>query len=125
MRCILTVSLLLFVTFACLGDCVELLFFSLNRSYIARNICEKKDEPGNSCQGCCLLRKQLEQEDRKEQSPPPRTQREIDDFQPVPATFPMIIRAPLSGGMMFSSLTFLIAPPPGKNIDHPPEVSYL
>ena len=64
-RLILTISLLLSLTLACLSDCVVVLSFSLNRSYIAQNLCEKKDVPGNTCQGCCLLRKELQNEDRK------------------------------------------------------------
>jgi hypothetical protein len=124
-RLILTISILLCLTLACLGDCVVVLSFSLNRSYIATNLCEKKDVPGNTCQGCCLLRKELQNEDRKEQSPPARNLKEFDDFQPVPAKPQTAIRTPRTGQLFFASLRFTIPLPPGRDIDHPPEISSL
>lgn len=33
--------------------------FSIHRDYIAEALCIKRDEPENSCQGCCQLKKQL------------------------------------------------------------------
>ena len=124
-RLILTLPLLLSVTLACLSDCVVVIGFSLNRSYIATNLCEKKDVPGNTCRGCCLLRKALQNEDRKAQSPPVRNLREFDDFQPVPANSPTTIRSPRTGKLSFASFSFSIPFPPGRDIDHPPEISSL
>ncbi|HTP13427.1 MAG TPA: hypothetical protein VMM37_07340 [Bacteroidota bacterium] len=124
-RLIFTLATLLSVAIACLSDCIVLVSFSLNRSYIARNLCEKKDEPGNTCQGCCLLRKELQNEDRKEQSPPARSLKEFDDFQPVPATPPVVMCTPWTGEVFFASLGFAIPLPLGKDIDHPPENSFL
>jgi hypothetical protein len=124
-RLILTIPILLSLTLACLGDCLVVLSFSLNRSYIATTLCEKKDIPGNTCQGCCLLRKQLQNEDRKEQSPPARNLKEIDDFQPVPANPPATVRTPRTGSVLFTSLRFAIPLSPGRDIDHPPKISSL
>jgi hypothetical protein len=124
-RLILTIPILLSLTLACLGDCLVVLSFSLNQSYIARNLCEKKDLPGNTCQGCCLLRKQLQNEDRKEQSPPARNLKEIGDFQPVPANSPTLIHTPRTGNVFFTSLRLTIPFPAGRDIDHPPEISSL
>lgn len=124
-RLILTISLLLSLTLACLSDCVVVLSFSLNRSYIAQNLCEKKDVPGNTCQGCCLLRKELQNEDRKEQSPPARILKEFDDFQPVPAKPPTVIHTPRTGNVFFTSFKLTIPVPPVSDIDHPPEISSL
>jgi hypothetical protein len=124
-RLILAIATLLSVALACLGDCVVVLSFSLNRSYIAQNLCEKKDVPGNTCQGCCLLRKELQNEDRKEQSPPARNLKEFDDFQPVPAKPPTVIHTPRTGQLLFASLSFSIPFPPVSDIDHPPEISSL
>lgn len=42
--------------------------FGLNRDYIAKNLCEKKDEADNCCKGSCHLKKQLDKEDKKEES---------------------------------------------------------
>jgi hypothetical protein len=125
LKIVLAITILLSVTLACLGDCVVVLSFSLNRSYIAQTLCEKKDVPGNTCQGCCLLRKELQNEDRKEQSPPARNLKEFDDFQPVPTNPPTAVRTPRTGQVFFSSLRFTIPLPPGRDIDHPPEPSSL
>jgi hypothetical protein len=124
-RLILGILTLLSVTLACLSDCIVLLSFSLNRTYIANNLCEKKDLPGNTCQGRCLLCKVLQNEDRKEQSPPARNLKEFDDFQPVPVNAPTAIRIPRTGQLFFASLSFSIPFPPGRDIDHPPEISFL
>jgi hypothetical protein len=43
--------------------------FTLNRKEIAKTLCVKKDEPKNCCQGSCHLKKQLQAEEKKEQSP--------------------------------------------------------
>ncbi|HUI63542.1 MAG TPA: hypothetical protein VL126_01780 [Bacteroidota bacterium] len=72
-----------------------------------------------------MLRKQMEKEDRKEESPPARSLKEFDDFQPVPANPPVIIRAPQTGEAVFASLSIIIPLPSAKDIDHPPEVSFL
>ena len=125
MRLIFAILTLLSVTLACLSDCIVLFSFSLNRSYIANNLCEKKDVPGNTCQGCCLLRKELQNEDRKEQSPPARNLKEFDDFQPVPLNAPTTIHIPRTGQLFSASLSFLIPFPPGRDIDHPPEILFL
>ena len=124
-RLILTFPLLICVTLACLSDCVVVIGFYVNRSYIATNLCEKKDVPGNTCRGCCLLRKELQNEDRKAQSPPARNLKEFGDFQPVPVHPPIVYCPPRSGQLLFASLSSPVSFPPGRDIDHPPEVSSL
>ncbi|MBL7921191.1 MAG: hypothetical protein JNJ40_12810 [Bacteroidia bacterium] len=42
-----------------------LINFQLNREYIAKNLCVKKNEVNNCCKGKCHLQKQLENEDKK------------------------------------------------------------
>jgi len=44
--------------------------FEANREYIAKNLCEKKDEPDSCCKGSCQLNKSLEQEEENEQPVP-------------------------------------------------------
>jgi hypothetical protein len=124
-RLILVIVTLLSLTLACLSDCVVVLSFSLNRSFIAGNLCEKKDEPGNTCQGCCLLRKQLANEDRKEQSPPARNLKEGNDLQPVLVDPPTSLRTPRTGEVHFTFLSPAIPLPSGRDIDHPPEIFSL
>lgn len=43
--------------------------FEINRSYIAKTLCIKKEEKGNCCQGSCHLKKQLTEAENKEKSP--------------------------------------------------------
>jgi hypothetical protein len=43
--------------------------FRINQEYIAKNLCEKKDEPESCCHGKCELKKQLDEEDKKENFP--------------------------------------------------------
>lgn len=47
---------------------VIVLNFESNREYIAENLCENRDEPDSCCEGSCHLKKQLEQDDRANQS---------------------------------------------------------
>jgi hypothetical protein len=122
-RLILTILLLFSLTLACLGDCLLLVSFSLNRSFIARNLCEKKDVPRNSCQGCCQLRKQLNREERKAESLPAKNVKEFDEIQLVPASSPADIRAPRNGEMSFPPNSFAASSLLGSDIDHPPEIS--
>jgi hypothetical protein len=43
--------------------------FEINREKIARTLCVKKEEPKNCCQGSCHLKKQLQEEEKKERTP--------------------------------------------------------
>jgi hypothetical protein len=44
--------------------------FKIQQDYIAANLCVKKDEPVNTCQGHCQLKKKIqEHEDQEEESP--------------------------------------------------------
>ncbi len=43
--------------------------FELNREFIAKTVCEKKEIRANKCNGSCHLKKQLAKEEKKEQSP--------------------------------------------------------
>jgi hypothetical protein len=43
--------------------------YELNKEYISKNLCENKAKPMMHCNGKCHLRKQLQKEDKKENSP--------------------------------------------------------
>lgn len=43
--------------------------YTLNKEYIAKNICEQKDVAESTCEGKCHLKKQLNKEDEKEKTP--------------------------------------------------------
>jgi hypothetical protein len=47
-----------------------LISFEVNRDFIAKNLCIRKDSRDNCCQGSCRLKKQLNEEDQKEKSSP-------------------------------------------------------
>ncbi len=55
--------------------------FELNKDYIAKNLCVKKDIPKNTCNGRCHLKKQLKEEEKREQPPPVRNLKEVKEFQ--------------------------------------------
>lgn len=53
----------------------------LNKDYIAKNLCEKKDVVNNCCKGKCHLKKQLEQDDKKEQAPVSKNFKDKNEMQ--------------------------------------------
>src|ERR1700758_1201773 len=46
-----------------------LVSYSLNKEFIAKNLCENKDKPKMHCNGKCHLKKELQKEEKKDQSP--------------------------------------------------------
>lgn len=46
--------------------------FYLNQAYVAQNLCVNKDKPQLHCNGKCHLRKQLNEEERRDQNNPER-----------------------------------------------------
>jgi len=59
--------------------------YSLNEEYIAKNLCQKKDIPSNTCNGKCHLKKQLEKTDETKENTPKNTNKktyknEINEF---------------------------------------------
>lgn len=45
--------------------------FKLNQDYIAENLCVEKDVEGSTCNGCCHLKKKVnEQQEQKKDLPP-------------------------------------------------------
>lgn len=59
--------------------------YAINKDYIAKELCVKKDIPNNCCQGKCYLKKQLnkseETSDSKDRTPNKKIQyKELNDF---------------------------------------------
>ncbi|MDO9185945.1 MAG: hypothetical protein Q7W13_08030 [Bacteroidia bacterium] len=52
--------------------------FELNREFIAKTFCEKKEIRSNKCNGSCHLKKQLAKEEKKEQSPTNPTKQKVE-----------------------------------------------
>ncbi|PSL45626.1 hypothetical protein CLV51_104332 [Chitinophaga niastensis] len=54
------------------GRYFVMLDFYLNQQYIAANLCENRNKPEMHCNGKCHLKKQLNEEDKKNQENPER-----------------------------------------------------
>ena len=53
----------------------------MNQDYIAKNLCVEKDVEGSTCQGCCQLKKRMEeQQESKKALPPVQTEKHSIDF---------------------------------------------
>jgi hypothetical protein len=65
------ISILLVFSFLAqnVSKLIIIINFGINREYIAKNLCVKKDEPENCCHGKCELKKKLTEEDKKENLP--------------------------------------------------------
>jgi hypothetical protein len=72
---------LLGILFQGLAKSYVLIKFELNQEYIAKNLCIKKEVPGNCCQGNCQLTKDLDAENKKEQSSPIQILKNTVDIQ--------------------------------------------
>ncbi|MCU4156642.1 hypothetical protein J1N10_11700 [Carboxylicivirga sp. A043] len=59
------------------GDSFILLVFKMNQQYIAENLCEQKEVKNNTCQGCCHLKKQMEQQNEQDKTSPEPTKRKL------------------------------------------------
>lgn len=56
------------------ADLIVFVSFKINQDYIAEFLCINKDEPESNCNGCCHLKKELdEQQESKESLPPQET----------------------------------------------------
>lgn len=65
------ISILLVLSFITqnISKLIIVINFKINQEYIAKNLCEKKDEPESCCHGKCELKKELAEEDKKENLP--------------------------------------------------------
>lgn len=69
MKKVLCILLLFAVVLQTTASGIIFIQFEINRSYIAKNLCVKKEEKVNCCQGICHLKKQLTEAENKEKSP--------------------------------------------------------
>ncbi len=51
------------------GKVIVLADYCINKDFIANVLCINKDKPSLHCEGKCHLKKQLEEEEKKEQAP--------------------------------------------------------
>jgi len=121
LRSVLSILTAFALTLGTLRECVVILSFEVNRPFVAKNLCEKRDQPGNTCQGSCQLCKQLNNDDQKAQSPAAQNIKELDNLQPAPLTgaFRLLVPGPAPVPDPASAAT--IPNPPPDQIDHPPK----
>jgi len=124
-RLILTIVTIFCLTLACFRDCVILFSFSLFRPYIAKNLCEQRDLPGNTCQGCCQLKKQLGSDESTDRKPPAGLPKESEDLQPITLSSALLLHTQWLGQAVSSSDRVEIPLPLGEDIDHPPNLILL
>ncbi|HXX62517.1 MAG TPA: hypothetical protein VEO56_01865 [Bacteroidota bacterium] len=118
---VLSILTALALMFGSLHECVVILSFEVNRPFIAKNLCEKRDKPGNTCRGSCQLCKQLNNDDQKAQSPAAQNIKELDNLQPAPLTGAFRLFAPGSTPVPGPASAATIPNPPPDQIDHPPK----
>lgn len=96
--------------------------FELNRDYIAKNLCVKKDVPENCCKGSCQLKKELDAEDKKEQSPFSNNQKDVKEFQLFcQHEFPFEFISFVTNSQFYASHKFAELSTQPSAIFHPPK----
>ncbi|MBR8536801.1 hypothetical protein KDU71_14600 [Carboxylicivirga sediminis] len=84
MKYSIVILLVLVSLIATMQDSFTLLVFKINQDYIAKTLCIQKDIEDNSCQGCCQLKKQMEQQNEQEESNPNQSREKLlIDFFPL------------------------------------------
>jgi hypothetical protein len=103
-------------------------FYELNKSYIAKNLCENKDKPQMKCCGKCYLRKQLkkgyEQENPSKGAPTKVEKNEVVAFiLPIslpPNHYRIVLPTPTLRTPVYQHLYHSTIP---VSIFHPPSIS--
>lgn len=70
MKAIVAIFLLAGILLQTSAKLAIIINFEANREFIAKNLCEKKDEPDSCCKGSCQLNKSLAEEEKNEQPAP-------------------------------------------------------
>lgn len=73
----IVILLVLVSLIATMQDSFTLLVFKINQDYIAKNLCVQKEVENNTCQGCCHLKKQMEQQNEQEKSNPNQSREKL------------------------------------------------
>lgn len=69
MKSLIAILLTSIFIFQSAGKLIVIANFSINKEYISKNLCENKSKPKLHCNGKCHLKKQLQKEDKKENTP--------------------------------------------------------
>lgn len=96
--------------------------FQLNRDFISKNICIKKDQADNCCKGSCQLKNKLKEADKKEQNTPASNQKQVKEFQLYFQQFsPDNIASTFSVAEAFRPFQFPEINSPSFSVFHPPQ----
>jgi hypothetical protein len=80
MKNLFIILLSLGILFQSLNKGLIFVNFQVNKEYIAKNLCVKKAIQNNTCKGKCHLKKQLQEAEKKDQSPS-QSSKQIEEFQ--------------------------------------------
>jgi hypothetical protein len=80
MKSVLLISLAFVVFFSSMARAVVVADFLLNEDYIAKVLCVNKDKPAMKCNGKCHLAKQLQKQDKAENTSKNIPVREIKEI---------------------------------------------
>jgi hypothetical protein len=69
MKYIISIALVFSFLFQNVSKLIIVINFRINQEYIAKNLCVNRDKPDSCCEGKCELKKQLDEEDKKENLP--------------------------------------------------------
>jgi hypothetical protein len=69
MKQLVAIVLVFTFCFQNIGKLLVLINFAVNREYIAKNLCVNREKSDNCCKGKCELKKDLEEQEKKESIP--------------------------------------------------------
>ena len=101
---------------------IILVNFQINKDYISKNLCVQKEVKNNCCKGNCHLKKQLQEEEKKEQSPA-SSLKDVKEFQMFCQNNSSFqFQSSLLLERDFTPFKSLTTSPPSFCIFHPPKV---
>ena len=119
LKSIISILLCSVFLFQPLSKLLILLDYEVNKATITQNFCENKSKPKLHCNGKCHLKKQLEKEDKKQDSFPTASKEKSEiQFHSSPSVFALTITC----SEVTPNFTYLLLYPdtPVYSIFHPP-----
>ncbi len=69
MKVFISIALVFSFLFQNISKLIIVVNFQINREYISKNLCVNRDKPKSCCEGKCELKKQLDEDDKKQNLP--------------------------------------------------------
>lgn len=124
MRGIVAVLLIFVMLMQTFSKTIIFTSFKINQDYIARNLCENRDKPEKECCGKCLLRKQMQKDEQKQDSRLPSSQKNFDELVWMSETHVSDhLTSFFSHEILFQNFFDKTISPFRKGIFHPPTFS--